>query len=617
MARREDYDIVLRATDQTALAFAAAKRNVESINGAIGTLKVGLTSVAGLLGVQITTDWVKQNVSALAEIGSKAKTVGVTTDALQALRFEARQSGADVSVVEHALDRFSDAASKAGTGGNYLTKVFQANGVPLKDQNGLLRSASDLLVDYARMVANAQSPQDRIRLAVEAFGKQAGPQMVEVLERIAQVGLPGVISRARELGAVVGSELIEKADVVDKRWKQMADTMEVRVKSALIGLIDTVQGFVEKINAADAIERGTYNLQQLAYAIALARSKGSPVDPTWIKEFERLAELQREVNRGRRSGEEVSPLGKPTILPNTNSDALQKSIDTISKHIAVMEADARTVDATAGAHEALRVRTQLLELAQQHGIPVAGEYANKISDLEARARGAADALAAAKLRSDVLFDRSQLGRTASEQVVAEKLRSARIDANSATGQQIASEIRLNEALKDTKALADDALKGMIADMRAGKNGAEVLAGVLDKVATKLSNLAIDNLLSAVFRPASGAGGGGIFASIGKLFGFAEGGEFKVGGAGGTDSQIVAFRASPDETVSVRTPSQRSARSSGEGIIIHVVNHNDFRGSDPGSEARIKAYIDRQNQAMVPTLIQAVARAKSNNPAYLK
>lgn len=51
-----------------------------------------------------------------------------------------------------------------------------------------------------------------------------------------------------------------------------------------------------------------------------------------------------------------------------------------------------------------------------------------------------------------------------------------------------------------------------------------------------------------------------------LFGFARGGSFKVGGTGGTDSQLVAFRASPDETVSITRPDQR-------GGGIHIENLN--------------------------------------------
>jgi hypothetical protein len=41
-------------------------------------------------------------------------------------------------------------------------------------------------------------------------------------------------------------------------------------------------------------------------------------------------------------------------------------------------------------------------------------------------------------------------------------------------------------------------------------------------------------------------------------GFAYGGEFTVGGVGGTDSQNVAFRATPGERVTINTPQQAQA-----------------------------------------------------------
>lgn len=40
--------------------------------------------------------------------------------------------------------------------------------------------------------------------------------------------------------------------------------------------------------------------------------------------------------------------------------------------------------------------------------------------------------------------------------------------------------------------------------------------------------------------------------------FQNGGSFRVGGSGGTDSQMVSFRASPNETVTIRTPGQEKA-----------------------------------------------------------
>jgi tape measure domain-containing protein len=66
---------------------------------------------------------------------------------------------------------------------------------------------------------------------------------------------------------------------------------------------------------------------------------------------------------------------------------------------------------------------------------------------------------------------------------------------------------------------------------------------------------IANPLLAGLGSSSYSSGGWMNTVTPSLFGFANGGQFQVGGSGGTDSQLVAFRASPNETVSVRRPDQ--------------------------------------------------------------
>lgn len=70
-----------------------------------------------------------------------------------------------------------------------------------------------------------------------------------------------------------------------------------------------------------------------------------------------------------------------------------------------------------------------------------------------------------------------------------------------------------------------------------------------------------------------------------LPGFAFGGAMEVGGTGGTDSQTVAFRATPGETVRVTTPSQESAanrqKSGGDTynfVLPGVTNESDAKAS---------------------------------------
>ena len=73
------------------------------------------------------------------------------------------------------------------------------------------------------------------------------------------------------------------------------------------------------------------------------------------------------------------------------------------------------------------------------------------------------------------------------------------------------------------------------------------------------------------------GGGSIFAT---------GGSFRVGGSGGTDSQLVRFRASPNERVTIETPEQVRRREAGSGgSTNNLTFHQSFpvtvgAGADP-------------------------------------
>lgn len=75
---------------------------------------------------------------------------------------------------------------------------------------------------------------------------------------------------------------------------------------------------------------------------------------------------------------------------------------------------------------------------------------------------------------------------------------------------------------------------------------ETINGVLQRVGE------VGNRILSIGKANAAAGGGNVARG---LPGFATGGSFTVGGSGGTDSQVVAFRATPGETVSINTPNQ--------------------------------------------------------------
>lgn len=184
---------------------------------------------------------------------------------------------------------------------------------------------------------------------------------------------------------------------------------------------------------------------------------------------------------------------------------------------------------------------------------------------------------------DALLSDTTLAKTDKLQANIDLLDQAFFDGAIGAGQYDEAIAKLTSGasskLKETKSIAEelgltftsafeDAVVG-------GEKFSDVLKGlerdiariITRKTVTEPFGNAVSSMFSSGF--SNGFGNGqNLFGDIASLFGFATGGSFTVGGSGGTDSQLVAFRATPGEMVDVRTPGQ-AAGGGGVSIVQHI------------------------------------------------
>lgn len=148
--------------------------------------------------------------------------------------------------------------------------------------------------------------------------------------------------------------------------------------------------------------------------------------------------------------------------------------------------------------------------------------------------------------------------------------------------------------------------------------ANALKNVLNQVVQAMlkASLLGEGPLAGLFGTKSATGGpGGLFGMLARTFsgGFATGGTIPAGkwGMTGEKGPEPIFAGARPVTV---MPNQGGARAGGGSV--YITNHNDFRGADPGSEARIKQYVDASSQRAVQQAVSAVGRTRSNSPGYL-
>ena len=158
-------------------------------------------------------------------------------------------------------------------------------------------------------------------------------------------------------------------------------------------------------------------------------------------------------------------------------------------------------------------------------------------------------------------------------------------------------------------VADDfGLEGTVQADKYGKVLAETNVK-MGKAGAKAAN-GFSNIFSNIAGGVTSAVGGGIGSFLGNAFadllGFQHGGSFKVGGSGGRDSQLVAFKASPREKVSVETPGQQSKQGGSN------VTYIDARGVDPGQMSRLIQVVKDLDESVEIRAVNATVDARDRN-----
>ena len=210
----------------------AQQQAAERARSATVASTVGFTALTRTLGplaiaygaVQIAQKAWESGMKA-GDLGEQADQVNVSTDALQAYRFQAAQNGVEVEQLDQGLIRLTATMGQANNGSKDAIELFNKLGVNILDAEGELRATSDVLPELARGLLKVGSETQRNSMLVELFGR-SGARMVTMLQDWAK-GNDELIDSARRQGGVLDSESIAAWDRVGDAMKRAAAQSEV------------------------------------------------------------------------------------------------------------------------------------------------------------------------------------------------------------------------------------------------------------------------------------------------------------------------------------------------------------------------------------------------------
>lgn len=541
--------------------FSAGISNVQTILSRFGAAVKGFAvGAAAAVTFERVADALKSSIDHMDALGKSAQKIGIPVEQLSGLEFAAEKADVSLGDLEGNLGRLNKALGEiAGGGTNSASAAMKAIGVSAFDAAGKLRSTKEIFADIAQKFSGYADGAGKAALAQALFGK-SGADMIPLLNG--------------------GRQAIKEADDILGKF-----------------------GGITTPEAAEAANH--FN--------------------------DRLTDIQR-------FGQSAASSVARGMLPALNNvvDALFNAVSSSDIFVMAGKGIGRALEAIASGFVALGaiVRVQLdlvVGFAIASRSALEGNFGQAAKWVKFAFNSAYDDAKSAMDRIKTLFGNNSGGL---EVTVARKpapvVFTGSTDGQSTTKQVIDDNKKINDSLYDMdlgwsrvsesaqsagSAMAN-AIGGTLQDwIGQAIDGTFKWRDALQGLASQLAKMAANNILSGLFNVGgSPLYGGGPLSGIGKLLGFASGGTIFPGGSGGIDSQLVAFRKSPNERVDITKPGQ-TLTAGGAGVTVNVAINA------PNADGASIAALRQQVQGMAANLgrtVKATVTAEfAANPRFAR
>jgi hypothetical protein len=502
-------------------AAGAATLAFGSLLGVLGPIMLGITAVNDAFKLMgYATDLAKQKIQDYNSIADKASTV--STDFYQRITKSAATAKLSVDDLTAAFQKMNEATSDKLGGSDLQTRIddLQKAG-DLTGNTGVTSLASannteEKFRSIVSLIGQAMEKGERLA-ALDIAGKAFGPQVAtalkadsgyldQMLQRADAINKSEIIS-PEDIGRAV--ELKERMDdaqrVLSEKWKPIQEDLAslgmnyhaswvtiTEDLAAAVGyatdlykaLHQVPDWFANRIGNASiwsSITNATTSPESRKASEDAVGISSDPKDIGMVSATNQLrAALQNHGNVTRSMSEATTVQSKvrgdtsknPTDATAGQNDAVDHAINSLRRHTEQQEADTQAVGLGEAALAKFRAQAQETSAVQANGGKETAEQAAQFKTLEDRAGAAADALAKAKLNSQISFGKQTAFLTPEDVQIATQLKGIYgDDVPKALNSSEAAALRLNNALKGTSDAFSNSINGPLLDFETGAKNA--------------------------------------------------------------------------------------------------------------------------------------------------
>lgn len=239
----------------------AANTSDNTVDRIVSGAKVLTAALAAAFSVDYMASAIKNQIDYADQLADVAARTAQTTEELSAMEYALHFSDASIEDYSAGLQKLSVNMVAAAEGSKQQAAMFDRLGISLEDQNGQLRDAGDVMLDFSDKLSGMSDGAEKTALVMEVLGKSAGPQLQPFLDQ-GRDAIKDLTAEASRFGLVVTEEASAAAgqlnDNLDKlkfaadgAWRSFAQGLTpalVDISGKLVG----VKGDMDKAAAAGA-----------------------------------------------------------------------------------------------------------------------------------------------------------------------------------------------------------------------------------------------------------------------------------------------------------------------------------------------------------------------------
>ncbi len=241
MANKAEILITGRNTSNT--AFKSVDKGMKGLLVSATKVSGAITAIGGGAALAGFTAFTKKVIDSQDELSKMSQKIGISVEGLAGLQHAGDLAGISLEGIQKAVKSVSTQLFDAASGLLESKRNFTSLGIEIKNTDGSLRKAEDVIVELADKFAKMEDATEKTALATKLFGR-AGLDLIPLLNQGSDA-LARMIQEGKELNPVT-AESARQSEVFNDNILRLQKSVKQVGIAIVTNIIPTIARMSEK-----------------------------------------------------------------------------------------------------------------------------------------------------------------------------------------------------------------------------------------------------------------------------------------------------------------------------------------------------------------------------------